>query len=172
MKTNPECKRCGILKSTVDDLAPFGPGCTKDILPHDFPATNEKEISSTLEEDHIVQMDEMVPTNAERTGDKGRVPTPSNKKWEDKVREDYKDILHSDIIENSIEYWRGILLQHNKELVKKIGVERCEVPEKPIANKLYEIDIEFIDKCILYAGRVNYNKAIDDVLDIINSKNK
>jgi hypothetical protein len=47
---NPECRRCGILKSTVDGLAPFGPECSKSdpSLKHDFP-------------------------NAERTGDKGKL---------------------------------------------------------------------------------------------------
>ena len=29
MKSNPECKRCGLLKSTVYGLAPFGPNCSK-----------------------------------------------------------------------------------------------------------------------------------------------
>ena len=43
MKYNPECKTCGLLKSTVDGLAPFGPKCVGEGQ-HDFGIEVERKI--------------------------------------------------------------------------------------------------------------------------------
>lgn len=39
---NPECENCGLLKSTVEDLAPFGPDCEKGKR-HKFPPQPNQE---------------------------------------------------------------------------------------------------------------------------------
>lgn len=38
---NPECKICGMMRSTVDGLAPFGPACVKGGK-HEFPEVDNK----------------------------------------------------------------------------------------------------------------------------------
>lgn len=49
MKNNPECKRCGILQSTVLGLAPFGPHCNpkQKNLPHDFGEMKDETFKQT-----------------------------------------------------------------------------------------------------------------------------
>lgn len=61
------------------------------------------------------------------------------------------------------------VLEGVKEQVKK---ERCTVPKDPFPKKpndLAKLTIKEIDECLKYAGRVNYNKSIDDVLSLITS---
>lgn len=48
MKPNPECLVCGLMKSTIDGLAPFGPQCVKGGK-HEFPATKKEKISRKVE---------------------------------------------------------------------------------------------------------------------------
>lgn len=50
MKEPIECKTCGLLKSTVDDLAPFGPACVKGGK-HEFP--KEHKITCHHRTSHI-----------------------------------------------------------------------------------------------------------------------
>ena len=50
------------------------------------------------------------------------------------------------------------------EMVKMCEKEKCEVPPTP---KNLKLTIGDADKCVLYAGRFNYNKAIDDIKSLL-----
>ena len=55
-------------------------------------------------------------------------------------------------------------------LIDKIEMEICEVPKDPLPRSLKDLEtisIAKIDECLKYAGRVNYNKALSDVKQII-----
>jgi len=54
-----------------------------------------------------------------------------------------------------------------KEIIKEIEKMKCEVPKRPTNQKLKETEEEFCNKCVFYAGRFNYNKALKDVLSYL-----
>lgn len=56
-----------------------------------------------------------------------------------------------------------LLAQQKKDTIEEIKELKCKVPKKP--TKYKELTEEFATECVIWAGRFNYNKAIDDVLD-------
>ena len=56
----------------------------------------------------------------------------------------------------------------NDELTEAIKCLKCEVPEKP---EKVEFNRENLQIWLLHIGRTNYNKAIDDVLNLIKDLN-
>lgn len=40
--------------------------------------------------------------------------------WKKKIRDDYKNILSEDIIEETVKYWEEFLEQQKQELIKEI----------------------------------------------------
>lgn len=92
---------------------------------------------------------------------------------EDKVRhahyEAYEGILGKEEIEEGVKWGTDLLLDildlYKKKMLEAIQGLRVEVPKKPKTHKgfIYGLTDKWINKVILYAGRVNYNKALEDV---------
>ena len=70
------------------------------------------------------------------------------------------------------DWWISTLLTAVEEA---IGEQKCKVPKNPLPKNLNDLEtltVERIDECLKYAGRFNYNKAIDDILATLKANNK
>lgn len=54
-----------------------------------------------------------------------------------------------------------------ERIVVEVGKMKCEVPERGEFNPL---DMESMNNTLLHVGRTNYNKALEDSINLINNK--
>lgn len=61
-----------------------------------------------------------------------------------------------------------------EEVRGQIDKSKCELPPKPkvliSGNKTHRVPLEELDDVLKWAGRFNYNKALDDLLEILKKK--
>ena len=62
---------------------------------------------------------------------------------------------------------RNIRLKDRKQLTMKIAKELCDVPVAPVYADKDNLSVDDIHKTLAFAGRFNYNKALEDTKKLI-----
>ena len=73
-----------------------------------------------------------------------------------------------DLLQNQKEMLDDEFASRMEEIIKEIEGYKCKVPKQEIIDQ--SLNLENINKIVLYAGRFNYNKAIDDILKVLKEK--
>jgi len=100
-----------------------------------------------------------------------------NKNWKEDFEEKYCSFEISERVSKPDmlaikSFIESLLKSKQEEIEKTIERTKCEVPKNPLPKgkrDLGEITFKKIDDCLKYAGRINYNKAIDDLKPIISN---